>query len=244
MWIALLTVTVGYAQTEPDAPPTPAPAPAAGPSAEDMAEAKRLYENGERLYEEALYEQAILAFRGSYELSGQHALLFNIASAQERMGDLKGAVTTLNTYRVYADAEEQSKLDRRVRTLENRIDELAAAAVPVPTPVPTPTPAPVVPQVVTRSNPPKWITLGAGIGTTVVFGSLSGVTYASGRAAIDRGDETAYNGSRSLNNLSLGLTVAGLGLTAVGVALPAQREFTVGASLTPRDAHVTASWSF
>ncbi|MCB9675734.1 MAG: hypothetical protein H6737_11490 [Alphaproteobacteria bacterium] len=223
---------------------TPAPAPA--PADEQLEEAKRLYENGVRLYEEALYDEAIVAFEESYALSRQHALLFNIANAQERKGDLEAAIKTLNKYRIYAEADEAAKLDRRVRTLEERLDKQRVATAPAPVPTPTPTPAPQPVQTTrTVGNPAKWALLGGGIGTSVVFGSLAAWSYTEGQAAIDAGNRDLYSGPKTLNNVSLGLTVAGLGLAAVGVALPAKREITtVSLAVTPSDAHVRASWRF
>ncbi|MEZ4318649.1 MAG: hypothetical protein R3F61_14135 [Myxococcota bacterium] len=234
----MIWMLAGLAFAQDD--PAPEPEPAAAES--DMAEAKKLYENGVRLYDEALYDEAIAAFQASYDLSKQHALLFNIANAYERKGDLANAIKTLNQYRIYASEDEQSKLDRRVRTLEERLDKEKAADKPAP----TPTPVPEGPRTKTVGNPAKWVSLGTGLGTTVVFGTLAGVTYAQGQSAIDAGDETAYTGPRALNNVSIGLAVAGLGLTTVGLALPAKREVpvAVGLSVTPTDAHVRASWRF
>ena len=232
---------LALAQDAPEEPSAPEPEPAADTS---MAEAKRLYENGQRLYEEALYDEAILAFEESYALSKQPALLFNIANAQERMGDLAGAVKSLNKYRVNADAEEQTKLERRVSILEDRIEK-EATAKPDPVPVPVPTPQPVLPEVQEVNNPTKWGTLGAGIGATVVFGSLTAWSYTQGRAAVDAGDQAAYGGPRAINNASIALTVVGLGLTGVGLALPAKKPApAVGLSITPDDARVTASMRF
>jgi tetratricopeptide (TPR) repeat protein len=237
-----LLTSLAFAQEEPEPAPEPTEAPAPAPAAgsEDLETAKKLYANGQRLYEEALYDEAIEAFQESYKLSGIHDLLFNIANAQERKGDLEGAVASLNKYRIYAPPEEQSKLDRRLRALENRLDAQKAS-----NPAPSPNPVPNAPLTTTRNNPTKWAALGAGIGTTVVFGSLAAWSYTEGQSAIDTGDEAAYGTPRALNNASIGLTVVGLGLTAVGVALPSKREVTtVGLSITPNETRVRASWRF
>ena len=238
-----LLTSLALAQDAPEPAPEPAEAPAPEPAPEpdgekDLETAKKLYANGTRLYEEALYEQAIEAFQESYKLSGIHDLLFNIANAQERQGDLEGAIASLNKYRIYAPPEEQSKLDRRLRALEARLDKQNAMT-------PAPSPVPSQPVVTTESNPGKWAALGTGIGTTVVFGSLAAWSYTEGQSAINVGDESAYNTPRVLNNASIGLTVVGLGLTAVGVALPSKREVTtVGLSVTPNETRVRASWRF
>ena len=74
---------------------------AQAPSA-DTARAKELFDNGALLYDEGNYQAAILAFQESYNLSKAPVLLYNIANGYERLGDLKAARDTLNTYRAVA----------------------------------------------------------------------------------------------------------------------------------------------
>ena len=92
-------------------------------SAEDDAQAKRYYQNGTTLYEGGAYADSIVAFKEAYRLSGRHALLYNIASAQERLGDLSGAIESLSRYRIHADPDEQATLGRRIDNLKDRLSK-------------------------------------------------------------------------------------------------------------------------
>lgn len=107
----LVMLSLAHAQSDPDAD----------------ARARQFYDNGALLYEEGRYEDAILAFQEAYNLSQRPALLFNIANAQERAGQWGKAMDTLGKYRVYAPEDERETLDRRIRNIERRIDELKAA---------------------------------------------------------------------------------------------------------------------
>ena len=83
--------------------------------------ARELYENGVILYDEGLYEDAIIAWEEAYSLSARPLLLYNIASAQERLGQWQKTLETLNRYRAFATADERARLDRRITSLERRI---------------------------------------------------------------------------------------------------------------------------
>ncbi len=93
------------------------------------ARARELYENGVILYKEGRYEDAIAAWREAWRLSRRPALLYNIANAQERLGQWKEALETLNRYRAFARASEREALDRRIRNLERRLGASAAGEV-------------------------------------------------------------------------------------------------------------------
>ncbi|MCB9671452.1 MAG: hypothetical protein H6736_15935 [Alphaproteobacteria bacterium] len=225
-----------------EAPPEETPAATDGPSEADLAEAARLYEAGVKMYDEALYAQAIEAFQKSYDLSGEPALLFNIANAQEREGDVEGTIATLNRYRIYAPAGEAESLDRRVRTLETRLleqkrkDAEAAAAKNV---------QPTGPQMVERTNGTKWALVGAGTGGAVVFGVVAGLAYVEGQDAIDAGDKALYGTPRTLNNISLALAAVGIGMAGVGLTLPSKRQVpAVGLDLRRDAAHVGLTWTY
>lgn len=97
------------------------PATAQG-EGEDMR-AKELYRNGERLYEEGLYEDAIVAWELAYELSKRPLLLYNMANALERIGQWDEALQRINQYRALAPEEERETLDRRMRAIERRLEQ-------------------------------------------------------------------------------------------------------------------------
>jgi tetratricopeptide (TPR) repeat protein len=90
---------------------------------EEDVRARELYRNGEQLYEEGLYEDAIVAWERAYDLSGRPLLLYNIANALERIGKWEEALRRINQYRAFATEAERETLDRRMRAIERRIEE-------------------------------------------------------------------------------------------------------------------------
>ncbi|MCO4771969.1 MAG: tetratricopeptide repeat protein [Deltaproteobacteria bacterium] len=87
--------------------------------------ARELFENGKRLYDEGLYKDAVAAWQAAYDLSpDRHLLLFNIANAFERLGRYQEALDHLNRYRALAPADERETLERRMRSIERRMQEL------------------------------------------------------------------------------------------------------------------------
>jgi len=100
--------------------------------ADDLVRAQELYENGARLYDEGLYEEAIAAFEAAYTLSKLPELYYNIANAYERLAKWQEALDALNKYRAFAPTDERETLDRRMRNLERRINEMLATAPPPP----------------------------------------------------------------------------------------------------------------
>ena len=91
------------------------------------ARARELYENGARLYDEGLYEDAIAAWQAAHTLSERPLLLYNIANAYERIGRYQEALDHLNRYRALAPSSERDTLERRMRNIERRLEEEKAA---------------------------------------------------------------------------------------------------------------------
>ncbi|MEE2829209.1 MAG: tetratricopeptide repeat protein [Myxococcota bacterium] len=87
------------------------------------ARARELWQNGEVLYEEGRYEDAIAAWERAYELSQRPLLLYNIANALERLARWDEAFERLNQYRAFAPSDEREVLDRRMRSIERRLTE-------------------------------------------------------------------------------------------------------------------------
>lgn len=230
-WTRRLTLCVTLLAIAPlaaaqEAEPTPAEAPPA-PSDND-AKARTIYQNGVDLYEQGRYEASVTAFREAMSLSGQKALLFNIANAYERTNDLQQAVDALVEYRIYAQPEEQEKLETRIRVLERRIDEVrmkaiadqvaatqAAAAAVAAAPV-------VIAPPTTRANGAKWAIFGVGGAIAAGSGTLAALSYVNTRTHKDAGDEAAYNASRTLNAAGLAGAGVGVALAAVSLALPSR----------------------
>jgi tetratricopeptide (TPR) repeat protein len=236
MFALALLYTLDALAEEPAAPAEPAtPAAPAALSEADLERAKQLYQNGAQLYAEGVYDKAILAFQESYALTKNHKLLFNIANAQERLGELQASVDTLNTYRIYADPAERDTLDRRIRGLEQRLDAEKTKVVIAPPPVvlaPV-TPAPVAPVVEPKRSPVRPILIGTGSALAVGFGVATGLSYAAGLDNRDAGDQSSYESMRTVNLISLPLTGVGAGLALLGVAIPGTRtSITAGPGIT------------
>ncbi|TVR02097.1 MAG: hypothetical protein EA398_08685 [Deltaproteobacteria bacterium] len=97
--------------------------------ARNQQRARELFENGAILYEEGQFEESIIAWEEAFRLSSAPLLLFNIANAHERLGDLEQALSYLNRYRAFATSDERETIDRRIRNMERRLEEQRAARV-------------------------------------------------------------------------------------------------------------------
>lgn len=156
-------------------------APSGALSEETIARAKELFQNGTLLYDEGSYDAAVAAFREAYELTREPLMLYNMASALERMGAWQEAVDALDGYRAFAPADERDILERRIRALEKRVEEkrdqerrdaeeaarlaaeAQAAAAPPPEPLPPPRRGPSAGAVA------LWGTGAVGVGLGTVF---------------------------------------------------------------------------
>jgi hypothetical protein len=244
----LLALPVASAQ---EAPP---------PSPSDSTRAKELYENGAELYAEGLYEEAILAWKEGYAMSQLPDFLFNIAGAQERIGDWKSALDTLSKYRAFASTDERETLARRIRNLEERLAEegpVKPAPAPAPQPVapgPVPEPAPTTSS--RRSLEPVVVGSLFGVGGIgLVTGVITGLgSSAAGSAAqeqcvegaagllcpADADDELGKERSRALvADLAFGLGSASLLGGVVVLVVPSGKSGTARLQLRPDGAVVT-----
>lgn len=87
-----------------------------------------MYDAGVSFYEAGRYEAAIEAFQEAYELSQRHALLLNIASAYERLGDLPSTIEVLERYLPYVEPDKKIALTKRLESLKERQREQEAKA--------------------------------------------------------------------------------------------------------------------
>jgi hypothetical protein len=146
----------------------------------DDQRARELYLRGDRLYAEGRYEDAVAAFRESYELSRQPALQFNLANAYERLGRYEEAMAALRAYAPHAPEYDRDTIARRIRALEVRVEQPSTSAEPDPgEPSVTPrssvdlSPAPAGRR---RISVPGLVLVGVGVAALVaagIFGALS-----------------------------------------------------------------------
>jgi tetratricopeptide (TPR) repeat protein len=113
------------------------PATGARAQAEIDAEARSLFEAGRTAFDAGRFEPALDYFTRAYELSHRGALLFNVASAAER---LRRDALALDAYRRYLvevpDAPNRAFVQARVEFLTQTETEPTAAASPTPAPAP------------------------------------------------------------------------------------------------------------
>ncbi len=140
------------------------------PESEGDQRARALNEEGSRLYDQGLYEEAVQAFKIAYSLSRRPLLLYNMAQAMERIGQWDQALAALEDYHLDAEDAELPALESRIAQLKSRIAErdaaAAAAAAAAAQPVVIQEP---------RSGPPPgawalFATGAVGVGVGSVFG--------------------------------------------------------------------------
>ena len=202
---------------------------AQAPSSDDLA--RRHFDSGAAYLQESDYDNALKAFQKAYELSKRPAILINIATVEERRGNLEGAITALRTYLELEPAGEHAETTKlRLQNLEKRAAEAgpppAAAPVPPaasaqaapPPPPPAPAPAPTSPPASddgdAADRTPAYIAFGVGgvaaIGA-IVTGILANSEYQSAK------DECSPTCTDS--ELSSGRTLATVSTVATGVAV-------------------------
>jgi hypothetical protein len=102
---------------------TPTPTPTPTLSERELQEARDRFMEGVRLYEAGSYTDALQEFSAAYELAPRPEILFNIATCQEHLGDVRGAVVTYQHYLAGADvpADLQRELREKIRALEAQL---------------------------------------------------------------------------------------------------------------------------
>ncbi len=90
-------------------------------SMKDRTEAKRLFNQAHLAYKNGDYEEAILKWQQSYELSKEPLIFESIANGYERLGNMRHALENLKLWRQAAPSREQATLDGRIQRLEGRV---------------------------------------------------------------------------------------------------------------------------
>jgi tetratricopeptide (TPR) repeat protein len=101
----------------------PAGAQPSGPSEADLARAAELYQKAERLYEVREYEEAARLFKEAYLLSGEPALLLNMAQCYRFLERYDEA---LRTYEAYLRQDPESEYRGEVERLIGEMKEISA----------------------------------------------------------------------------------------------------------------------
>lgn len=192
---------------------------------ESEERARALFEAGRVAVQEGDYEAAYRYFTDAYESSQRAVLLFNIASAAERIDREDEAVVRYREYLAQVpDAENRAYVEGRIRALENRHSD---EGEPEPSTTSTPPPADAAaPQTAERdassggSEPVAgYVLIAAGAAVAVAGAVMLGVGVAE-RANVDDSPVGSvwsdYEGSHDLANT---LTPTGGVALGIGVAL-------------------------
>ncbi len=215
--------------------------------------ARRHFESGAAYFEQAEYDSALREFQEAYALSSRPEILINIATVDERLSDLKGAVSALDEYlKLRPDSDGSDSLRMRRDNLQKRLDAQAPAPKPDATPPPAPQSKPAPPATAGEN--------GAGengpnrVPSYVLFSvagvSVAGALLTGGFAQAEYNDlkkqcapncansETAN--AKTLSAFSTVLTGAAIASAAVGAVL----WFTIGSDHSHASADLSASVEF
>ena len=112
-------------------------------AAASAAEARRLYDEGQKLYNLGEFPRAIEQFKKAYELSARPGLLFNIAQAHRLNGNFKQALFFYESFlRGQPDAKNRAEVDRRIIEMREAVARADAQQPPTPSPTPSPSASP------------------------------------------------------------------------------------------------------
>jgi len=94
-------------------------------------EARRLFEAGESAFSDGRYEDALERFRDAHELSHRPRLLYNIATAAERLRRDREALEAYEAYlAALPDAHNRREVEARIRILQETLATTDASAAP------------------------------------------------------------------------------------------------------------------
>lgn len=127
-----------------------------------VAQAKQRFLRGAEHFRLGRFAQAREDFAASYLLSGRVALLYNLALAEERLGNIPAAIENLERYVAAPDIEDRAAVQLHLEELRRRQPPIAATATPEGTQL-------------QRLRLAKWLSLGTGLAAVVAGGVLLGV---------------------------------------------------------------------
>lgn len=160
-------------------------------------EARVLYDQGLRYYQDKDYDTAIRLWEKSYAVSPLPAILHNIAKAQEEANLPREALDTWRKYFAAAPPEGRAAAEERIQALTVVVAALGPEEAPRPEPVPDPVPPPE-PERERRSHRGLWAgLLAAGATGGIVGGSVFAVQARSS------GQELAAGGCVTLGTSTL-----------------------------------------
>jgi tetratricopeptide (TPR) repeat protein len=215
--------------------------------ADDTADelARRHFDSGAAYLEESDYDNALKAFQKAYELSQRPEILLNIATVQERRGDLQAAIAALQAYLDAAPNGERAETTRlRIQNLQKRLAESPPTPPPATAPPPPPPAAATAPPPPPPAPPPPPNRLpayiafgagGAGLVTAVITGVLANGKYQDLKDKCSPNcTDAQVSPAKSLalvSTIATGVAVVGAG---VGVTLFLTSSSSTSATTAPR----------
>jgi tetratricopeptide (TPR) repeat protein len=92
-------------------------------NATDRATARRAFERGSRLYQQARYAEAAAAFEEAYRAVPNGVVLYNLGQCYEKLGELEKALSSYREYlRLVPQAEDREAVQTIIASLEGRLE--------------------------------------------------------------------------------------------------------------------------
>lgn len=221
------------------------------------AEARGLFEAGIAAYDAGRYVDALEHFARCYDLTGEPALLYNMARAAEEAGRLEEALAHYGAYRARAPAADGDDVDARVEALRLALARATPPPRPNETPperVDEPEPSAVVARAAgvraseTRDpSPAPWVVVAVGAVAALAGGALLGPWAAAsdavtGAEAVDwssvRSDYDAATAYSTAAALLLSIGGAALAAGLVWAAVEETRGPDLALGIGPAGAHL------
>lgn len=115
--VVLVSGTAG-AQPQRQPPAEPSPMPAPDPA---TLRAREAYDRGRGLYATGQWAEALTAFREAHQAQPHPTVLLSIAECQDRLGDERAAVATLEQYLAASPgARDRDAVTERIATIRSR----------------------------------------------------------------------------------------------------------------------------
>jgi hypothetical protein len=130
--VLMVVIVVPATAAEPAAPKSKAArkTPATEPGYDRVA-AKQAYEEALRAFNLGHWQEAVAGFEKSYTLSGDAALLFNVAQAQRQAGNVKEAIIAYKAFlREKPDTPHREMIEDKVKELEAGAETKTSGAKP------------------------------------------------------------------------------------------------------------------
>jgi tetratricopeptide (TPR) repeat protein len=108
-----------------------APSTAVSAPGDEIAQARQHYGDGERHFNLAEYQEALVDFKEAYRLKPDAVFLYNIGQCHRKLGHVDDALTFYRNYlRLSSSAPNRAEVERRIHELE--VEQAAKQARPAP----------------------------------------------------------------------------------------------------------------